>query len=526
MQTRPSYAILSHTWLCDGEEVTFEDLLEYHAAVARGESSLAASFTTRKGFQKIQGCCNIAVQSKLEWAWIDTCCIDKRSSAELSEAINSMFKWYRSSKICLGDDTSFQDSRWFTRGWTLQELLAPKRLSFYDHKWQLIGAMNKDPNLCETISDITSIPVAFLQGSPLTDACVAKRMSWASKRHTTRPEDIAYSLLGIFDVNMPLLYGEGHKAFTRLQEAIISQTYDHSILAWGIRNPKPLYERDVSSKPEALGVLAMSPKDFEDCGDFETDKSFFHGHTNLEFDVTPAGIRLSANILDNYHDGEGYSLCELSCYTWSYPSRRIMIQLRPGPLGRDTTAKAGWPQYVRNGRDLWCHSDPPLALFGPRWHRDRTITIAKDIAMSAIKRRHQASSCSMILLNIPKNHICSVEYVHPGLGILTNPHQVGKNSLRIYRYPGFSTARPSNNPFHYVFKLVLFVTPAAAVFGIYHLIPIAFEDLCWLLIILELLFISELPLAITRLRWVWIFILGKGAEARLDRDTVGACIAN
>ncbi|KAI1159530.1 heterokaryon incompatibility protein-domain-containing protein [Nemania serpens] len=297
-KTRPVYAILSHTWLPDAEEVGFDDLQRYHDAVAKEEPALADSIASRAGFKKIQDCCKTAAQSdNLQWAWIDTCCIDKRSSAELSEAINSMFKWYRDAKRCyvfLQDvtgseiDPSFRNSKWFTRGWTLQELIAPKLLSFYDREWQLIGTISddslettrddsletarNDSQLCDVVSSITSVPVAFLKGAPLTDACVAKKMSWASKRETTRPEDVAYSLLGIFNVNMPLLYGEGHKAFIRLQEEIINHIHDVSILAWGAVNPGAIADdasvEDIDDM-EGVGALAASPADFGDCGDFE-----------------------------------------------------------------------------------------------------------------------------------------------------------------------------------------------------------------------------------------------------------------
>ncbi|KAI0440048.1 heterokaryon incompatibility protein-domain-containing protein [Xylaria telfairii] len=289
-KTRPPYAILSHTWLTDAEEVGFEDLLRYHEAVENGEPSIVDSIISRAGFRKIRDCCAKARQSdKLQWAWVDTCCIDKRSSSELSEAINSMFKWYRDAERCYvflqdvtgpENDPSFRDSRWFTRGWTLQELLAPKLLSFYDREWQLIGTIHDDAletsdadsQLCDAVSSITSIPIAFLKGAPLTDACVAKRLSWASKRETTRPEDVAYSLLGIFNVNMPLLYGEGRNAFIRLQEEIINHVHDHSILAWGAVNLGAITDwaciQD-NYEIEGAEALAASPADFGDCGDFE-----------------------------------------------------------------------------------------------------------------------------------------------------------------------------------------------------------------------------------------------------------------
>ncbi|KAK1493991.1 HET domain-containing protein [Colletotrichum tamarilloi] len=200
----PRYVILSHTW--GNDEVTFQDLDR-------------PDHTKKRGYTKIDGICCLAARNGFKWVWVDTCCIDKTSSAELSEAINSMYKWYKDSSTCCayledvqqGDDPSSFDrqlcnSRWFTRGWTLQELLAPETVEFFD-------AANEE--------------------SPaIRSAKIAMRMSWAARRQTTRVEDIAYSLLGIFDVNMPLLYGEGEKAFERLQIEIMKQSSDDSILAW------------------------------------------------------------------------------------------------------------------------------------------------------------------------------------------------------------------------------------------------------------------------------------------------------
>ncbi|KAI0190634.1 heterokaryon incompatibility protein-domain-containing protein [Xylaria flabelliformis] len=298
---RPPYAILSHTWLANHEEVSYQDLEAYHEALRHEQTAQANSISSRKGFEKIQGCCNIASQRyNLQWAWVDTCCINKESSTELSEAINSMFKWYKTAAVCIvflqdvqvvqqdvqqhlqspsnlanreNNLLHFRKSKWFTRGWTLQELLAPqKHLLFYDSQWQLIGDMKEDAQLCDIISEITSIPVAYLTGAPLCEACVAKKMSWASKRKTTRVEDIAYSLLGIFGVNMALLYGEGSRAFVRLQEEIINQTHDHSILAWGelLSEHEDLFDESGNSERwKDVGALAASPVDFKDCWDFE-----------------------------------------------------------------------------------------------------------------------------------------------------------------------------------------------------------------------------------------------------------------
>lgn len=223
----PPYAILSHTW--ESEEVTFDDMRQ-------------SEYQHLKGFAKIKGCCVQAAQDELDWVWIDTCCIDKSSSAELSEAINSMYEWYQRADVCFVylsdvppldpflDKHLFQKSRWFTRGWCLQELLAPREVEFFAENWTELGTKW---SLQKFISDITSIPAAvLLQQKELREYCVAERMSWASKRDTTREEDMAYCLLGIFDINMPLLYGEGRRAFIRLQEKIMRREVDCSIFLW------------------------------------------------------------------------------------------------------------------------------------------------------------------------------------------------------------------------------------------------------------------------------------------------------
>ncbi|KAK7421601.1 hypothetical protein QQX98_002068, partial [Neonectria punicea] len=242
---KPPYAILSHTW--GEEEVLFEH-------IQNGTSS------SKKAYAKVIGCCRKAVEDGLEWVWIDTCCINKTSSAELSEAINSMYKWYETSAICyvyLQDVASvrrsfagFSRSRWFKRGWTLQELVAPKAVEFYNSQWEEIGTKG---SLASKISAITLIPVRILHGDSPSTCNIAERMSWASARQTTREEDLAYCLLGLFDVNMPLLYGEGAKSFIRLQEHIIKQEEDYSIFAWTSRRDRG---------KSLTGFLASSPAEF------------------------------------------------------------------------------------------------------------------------------------------------------------------------------------------------------------------------------------------------------------------------
>jgi len=212
----PQYAILSHTWGID--EVSFKDMKD-----GTGKNKL--------GYIKIQFCAERARLDGLQYFWVDTCSIDKSSSSELQEAINSMFRWYRDATKCyvyLSDvstssvrldwTSAFRKSRWFTRGWTLQELIAPATVEFFSQEGMLLG--NKR-SLENCINDVTGIPLDALRGSPLSNFSIPKRMAWINKRNTTREEDKAYSLLGIFDVQIPLLYGEGReKAFKRLLEEI------------------------------------------------------------------------------------------------------------------------------------------------------------------------------------------------------------------------------------------------------------------------------------------------------------------
>ncbi|GKU08907.1 unnamed protein product [Fusarium langsethiae] len=213
----------------DAEEVTFKDMEGPY-------------IPNKKGYAKIRNCCSVARNAGFKYVWVDTCCIDKTSSAELSEAINSMYRWYQQAEVCyayLADVPAGQkghrlppDCKWFTRGWTLQELIAPSEIIFLNQKWERIGT-NSESNLQQEISNITHIPLGILSGDDNVEtASIAQRMTWASKRNTSRLEDRAYCLLGIFDINMPLLYGEGVKAFVRLQEEIMKVSDDHSIFAW------------------------------------------------------------------------------------------------------------------------------------------------------------------------------------------------------------------------------------------------------------------------------------------------------
>jgi hypothetical protein len=271
----PPYAILSHTW-GDGE-VSFQDM----ASVDR---------FMKKGYEKISRTCSLAREAGLGFAWIDTCCIDKSSSAELGESINSMFQWYMNAVVCyvslvdlpphISAESGLLGCRWFIRGWTLQELIAPKVVKFYDQGWNHVGTKL---DFVDIISNFTGIPVELLLGRcALSDSSIATRMSWVAQRQTTRVEDMAYCLLGIFEVNMPLIYGEGMRAFRRLQEEIIKHNNDLTIFAWDIPQ---------GFRQQFVGLFAPSPAAFAPSSSIIPYSDDF-----ANFSVTNRGLYLTGDI--------------------------------------------------------------------------------------------------------------------------------------------------------------------------------------------------------------------------------------
>lgn len=270
----PPYAILSHTW--DDEEVTFQEF-PHHELRSR-----------KKGLRKLQKLCQLAQQDGLRYAWADTCCIDKTSSSELTEAINSMFRFYLDAHVCYAwlmdlpaDNRDIHcrldKCRWFTRGWTLQELIAPRVLKFYDETWAFRGTKS---TLRQLISQITKISGSILKDpARLSQLPVAQKMAWAANRQTTRIEDMAYSLLGIFEVNMPMIYGEGSRAFLRLQEEIAREKNDPSLFAWRAASPGQTH----------FGMFASTPADFGSSGlvHLINDPMF-----STEFLISNKGLRI------------------------------------------------------------------------------------------------------------------------------------------------------------------------------------------------------------------------------------------
>ena len=353
----PPYAILSHTWDSESEQ-TYQDVRDIqhaHALNVQVQQIAIPSPNRRLGpsseawrlsahilsttehpsmsfwddptiLPKIRMACVVARADGYRYIWIDSCCIDKTSSAELSEAINSMYRWYGKAVICYTflidvpqDDqphagkSSFRRSGWFTRGWTLQELIAPRNLLFMSREWNTIGSKQ---GLFALLEEITGIDVEVLkQQKRLDEVSVARWMSWASRRQTTRVEEQAYSLFGIFDINTPTLYGEGSRAFMRLQQKILQQILDQSLFAWDGIYPYPLpfgpdtvpkNQGDPRCRPHfyslsqstSLSLLAFSPSAFLNSRSIHTisDNVLLHRLRGLEVPVleytpSPYGMR-------------------------------------------------------------------------------------------------------------------------------------------------------------------------------------------------------------------------------------------
>ena len=405
-QDIPTYAILSHTW---GEEEV--SLSEWNLLLENPEADKSRQIRNKTGYSKIKKFCELCQQgcaiclhfdcsakknswcrkglekaecmlnlaghctckpTPIEWTWVDTCCIDKTSSSELSESINSMYEWYRKSAICYaylsdvpeGDDiaangSAFRKSIWFTRGWTLQELIAPRTVQFFNKQWNHVGSKLRQYSI---VAQITSIPEQILstKGDPhyeLGKFSVAQKMSWASTRQTTRKEDIAYCVLGLFDINMPLLYGEGNKAFFRLQQEIMKHSTDQTLLGWcagdtmpdcyypGIlathpscfRNAKCLREAAYSvgsqrGQLELFGLTYTNPQELA---------SLIKKMASKPFQLTNQGLEIFLQFIPNAqmksrHDDCDALICEyaiLNCWNTKYPNKIAAIQIQRGVQG-------------------------------------------------------------------------------------------------------------------------------------------------------------------------------------------------
>lgn len=337
----PDYAILSHTWAVDNaEEVVFSDMRDLKEARAK------------RGWRKIEYSCDQALKDGLEWVWIDTCCIDKASSAELTEAINSMFRWYSYSRVCyvyLSDarGVSSQSSqegirsalwhcRWFERAWTLQELLAPNHVHFFDATWTFVGTK---ATLRDIISQLANIDEEALYYWKRDTFCASQIMHWAYSRRSTREEDRAYSLMGLFGVNMPIIYGEGRNALRRLQEHILKNSTDHTIFAHDGKECLIPYFFQYHSFPPSVPVR------YQDYADATELKSV----TDFSSTITPQGVKMSVHIMKRAtygRDGKGCThLAILRCSPTKLPDEFYALPLHY-LRGNEYYRINGWLQTV------------------------------------------------------------------------------------------------------------------------------------------------------------------------------------
>lgn len=276
----PSFAVLAHS--VGDVEVTYSDAVG-DAAAARAKAN----------YEKLAFAARQALADGYEYLFIHSCCVDRRSSAELDEAANSALQWYRKAGTvyaylpdCPADARAtdpaspFAASRWFRDPWMLLPLVASRNLTFYAAQWTKLGTK---ADLASDISAVTGVGLSFIRGTrPIETASVAQRMSWAARRSTARVEDVAYALMGLFSVHMPLLYGEGERAFLRLQEEIIRHSNDYSLFAW----------LDESAHPDQhYGLLARTPLWFEKCGHIVP---YAHSQSWAPYKMTNRGVKIDS----------------------------------------------------------------------------------------------------------------------------------------------------------------------------------------------------------------------------------------
>lgn len=278
------YAIFSHRWTAS--EPSYKDVC------ASGSSGSLGKYRSTKtaGLAKLVQLCETARAIGYKFVWSDTCCIDKDNTAELSEAIHAMYKWYSHSHLCIvhfaGSSSleDFDQEPWFTRGWTLQELLAPRRIKFFDKGWRPFTTLDndkKDEALMSTLLRVTRIPrdvIVADNSHGIRGHGVWEIMSWAAPRKTSRIEDAAYCLYGLFGVHPSIAYGEGEKAFPNLVEAIAERYHSWDVFAWS------------GEASERHPALPSSPVCYA-----RWDKAMVSGEVGMtEFTLMPHGLRLTS----------------------------------------------------------------------------------------------------------------------------------------------------------------------------------------------------------------------------------------
>ena len=420
----PPYAILSHRWGHARDEVSFSEFGQDGARL-------------KAGYKKIEFCCRQALKDGLTYAWVDTCCINKESSAELSEAINSMYSWYRDSEACYvylddvvhNDDYSapastFRNSQWFTRGWTLQELIAPSKVVFLDSEWTEIGRKGQ-PQMAQVVSEITGVPKAILLENNdrmrLTNICASQILYWASRRQTSRVEDRAYSLLGLFNISLPILYGEGYRSFRRLQEEIIRSRFDHSIFAWNLTE-------------SYSGLLAEFPDAFSQSGNvrmmpFER-YSYIFNFRKGRFDYTSTNLGIEVKF--PYQKSEShlsfFVIC-LACY-YIDTGKEVLIYLRrlARPTDHYLRARISTGSLCDGDKiykffSSWKLDDPNFRVIAPEQLGQKVILppLPNDVATQQNVSKKEDINCYQIYLTSPD----------PIISVVPMPHELEQSKVTI-----------------------------------------------------------------------------------------------
>ncbi|KAJ4244066.1 hypothetical protein NW762_014679 [Fusarium torreyae] len=415
----PEYAILSHTWAHD--EATYQDW--------QGNLEL---FQLKKGHQKIRRACEQARKDGITYLWCDTNCIDKSSSSEVSEAINSMFTWYKNSAVCYAylDDVQpidnnafdpmqhFRKARWFTRGWTLPELLAPTSVVFFAQDWTSIGTR---VTLRNAISFITKIDQKYLDCT-FYKASAGERMSWLSRRETTRIEDIAYCMLGIFDVNMQVVYGEGERAFIRLQEEIIRVSNDQTLFCW---------EWDDRYVPDTwASILSPSPKTFIDSAVY----SEWPVHEANTYTMTNAGLSIKLPVMNTICESVEQWLILLNARRESAMDQQVALLVNRLP-GKDRCTRSRVPACPV----------PVLTVFQPK---DQNMYIAGSRERYGVKQRFESFGNFEVLVTLDSGEISydsitSFPKLESGTLSLQSWDQAGHYG-RVFAIQGMQTLKKSD----------------------------------------------------------------------------------
>jgi hypothetical protein len=364
-------------------EVTFSVLSEWLDSVQEGQDPFVGhehDKKFRRSIEKIKNACHIARADKLKWLWIDTCCINKSSDAEAAESIRSTYRWYRTAKICYaylydvdstaggtrklqasttlrhGEDqrSDSPDAIWFERGWTLQELLAPKAVRFYDFDWREIGTK---ADVARDIAAAAGINARYLgDDRAFRKASIATKMSWLANRRTTRCEDIAYSTLGIFGVSdFSPLYGEGMNAFLRLQKALVPRQ-DESLYAWTM----PASEKRLCTgwATNEWGLLAPWPACFKGSAGIDVDGKFSE-RASGGFNVLGPGVsvRVPSKGMGQFSNLHTNRTLTLNCWT----SNMNAVQLK---IKRASTNSQSWRRQECHKWQLSSSSSVPRTSLG------------------------------------------------------------------------------------------------------------------------------------------------------------------